>query len=110
MTNKLQTAAVAFLIFMSTLCGAQSDALRGTVFTVTGSTSLESTVIGVEKYHPVGRMTFGCNHGASCYMPAAGETGYIIRTMSRGPYAGKNLLIFWNEAKTYSCVVLVESF
>ena len=110
MTNKLQTAAVAFLIFLSTLCSAQNDTLRGTVFTATGSTSLKSTVIDVEKYHPVGHMTFGCNHGASCYMPAAGETGYIIRTMSRGPYAGKNLLIFWNEAKTYSCVVLVESF
>ena len=111
MTNKLQTAAVAFLIFLSTLCSAQSDALRGTVFTASGSVSLKSTVIDVEKYQPVGHMMFGCSpNAASCYMPTAGETGYIVGTMSGGPYAGKNLLIFWNEAKMYSCVVLVQSY
>ena len=99
MRYKLQTAAIAFLIFLSTLCGAQ-NVIQGKV---SYSDQRPSTVHGQDVINVVidtfdgHSLTFGCmvNSVAPCYQFWAGDSVLIFfkPLKSLHIYAGTEALI-----------------
>ena len=102
MTNKLQTAAVAFLIFLSTLCSAQ-DYTTNRLAVKSVNYGAQSATVDIGPFFPetgvVGMHgdVIGCNNDeASCYAPNVGESGNLVG----GPiiYANfPNITIKWDN-------------
>jgi hypothetical protein len=93
MTNKLQTAAVAFLIFISTLCSAQHASIQGTVY---GSKQLENVInVAVDTFGGHS-MLLGCTPtDADCKMLLAGDSVLIVfvPNTDRRSYIGTNVVV-----------------
>ena len=91
MKHRIQTVAIAFLIFLSTLCNAQSkDNIVVTSSRFTGHYAM------VEALTQNARLLLSCDtYDRICKMPIAGDTGTWVVTV--GPYAGTNILITWSD-------------
>jgi hypothetical protein len=92
MSNKLQTAAIAFLIFLSTLCSAQHASIQGTVY---ASKQLENVVnVGVDTFGGHS-MLLGCTPtDADCKMFLAGDSILIVFVpKTDGAYIGTTVVV-----------------
>ena len=90
MKHQIQTVAIAFLIFLSTLCNAQSKDI------VVASSHLTGHYAMVEALTQNARLLLSCDtDDRICKMPIAGDTGTWVVTV--GPYAGTNILITWSD-------------
>ena len=96
MSNKLQTAAVAFLIFLSTLCSAQVPKA-----TVQESLLNNQGVIVVSIAFPNGRtLDLACNVGElACEMPLAGtKVSVLTDHIFFHIYAGPEARLTWGSS------------
>lgn len=113
MENKLQTATLAFLIFLSTLCSAQNRHFLVTQ-SVTNAQETVHLVLYTTDGAPRVRMVVGCDaEGRSlniCRGAYAGETGIAIPAKDDAAYKGQNVIlkfdsdsheyVYWLQAST----------
>ena len=101
--DKMKSTIAILIIFLATLCGAQT---AGTIVTVISSSVVgQSTVVEITYPGPSCNTNpctakvenLVCNpHYCTCYMPEAGENG-TVRDFQLHQYVGRNVTIDWSD-------------